>query len=491
MDAWSAAAMGRLHPQVMIEIDFRATAAAVQVAAEDAKLVPAGSFLSDWLQYEAAFAKSESGFDIILMVPMFDPDKTLTVLRHHPLPIPLLDNIHLTVSPSDFTYIAIDKDGENFRAMTNSQFANCRRNGDMLFCDKQSYTRKAPSFDIAPFRDGEVCIFALAARKFELAATACETHFASGDTAMEMISASEFAIYSAQPKGATITCPGAQSTMALTVQNLSLVHLPPGCHGETEDFDFSTADTSFDRVVAQWAISYDWPLGLETFTKNVHPAHLAAILDKSVDLLDETAELTLRKAFEAVAAITAPVTPEEVHWSVTPVISILLSISALTVALVALSRTTKSDAKRRGLCAALVQLLCCRAKAAPDASYGRPEISGPRPVDETYHNSEEYHKLMGPKAIYRGPRRGRSAQCRIQTASSTGNKPTGTKPRAPLPPSAQLWPESGTEEEAPPPPRPDRAEAQVHKHPDATESRHPEDSNRPEPPRVPPPFFSD
>jgi len=485
MDAWSAAAMGRLHPQVMIEVDFRATAAAVQVAAEDANLRPAGVYLSDWLQYEAAFAKSDTGFDIILMVPMFDPDRVLTVLRHHPLPIPLIDNIHLTVSPSDYTYIAIDAEGNNFRAMTNSQFESCRRNGDMIFCDKQSYTRKAPEFTVAPYRDGELCIFALAARKFELAATACQTHFASGDTAMEMISPSEFAIYSAQPKGATVTCPGAQSSMALTVQNLSLVHLPPGCHGKTEDFDFSTADSSFDRVVAQWAISYDWPLGLETFTKNVDPAILASILDKSADLLDETSKLTLRRAFEAVAAITAPVTPEEVHYTVTPVVSILLSISALVVALVALSRTRRSSDKKHGLCAALFQLLCCRSKDITSHTQ-RPEISRPLPVDQAYHNSEEYHKLMGPKAIYRGPRKGRPAQVRIQTAAPGGARPKLAPPR----PSHQPWPESGSEDGASAPP-PDPAEAQVHKHLRNVDLGRSEDSNRPEPARIPPPSFSD
>ena len=326
LSAFQMASISRVSPTVVMEADYGALVSHVTDFAATLGLEPAGDFLTDWLQYEAAFVANADGFDIILFVPLRDPAKILTIHRHRRIPIPLVGNIHLSLDPGDFRYVALSKDHQEFRALTDAQFRACRVNGDMHICDGQSFVRRAPKEEVSQQKDGELCLYALATQRFKLAASACHTHLRSADKAIDMVAPTVFAVYYSEPTACVVSCPNRDHPFTLQIRNLTMVHLPPGCTAHTSDYIFSTADVSFTRAAEDWTVSYTWPLGLDQLLEQHDISDLDIIANMSRENLDRHGRILIdnliaQKKIEAFSYKAA-----QVHSLVTPAVTLILSL---------------------------------------------------------------------------------------------------------------------------------------------------------------------
>ena len=297
--ALSLASMGRLAPTVIMESDYGQLTTQVFAHARDLGLEPAGDFISDWLQFETAFVANDDGFHVLLFVPLFDAEEAMIIHRHRRIPIPLGQQIHLSLDPGDYKYVALNSKHTEFRALTEAEFRSCRQTGGIYICDNQSFVRKAPKTDTIKGKDGATCLFALSTQKYRLAASACRTHLSSAETAIDMVAPTVFALYSDEPTTCIVHCPNRDSPYNLPIQNLSLVTLPPGCSATTKDFAFATADISFSRAPEDWTVSYSWPLALEELTRDMDPDELTEIAKLSKHNMDNQGRLYVNDLLES------------------------------------------------------------------------------------------------------------------------------------------------------------------------------------------------
>lgn len=323
--ALDAAMHGRFSARAFSQIDFSTIAIKLEEQAKARGLHPISTHFSDLLQYHTDFRATAHGFELLLHVPLVAKDTMLTIYRHHPLPIPLTDKLHLSVTPGDYSHVAVTPDLKYFRAITQAELSTCQTLGSMFLCDRASLLRAAPIDDTkVNGRDPALCIYALVARRFQLAAKTCNTHFAQSENSMAMISPTRFAAYSSEPRRASISCPNQSIQAGLTVHQLSLLELPLGCSGVTDQYMFTTADSSFIRPAEDWSVAYEWPLSLEDLTQQLDASHLEHLIKDADHLLNETESLAMHAALKGLRP--AP-PPPDTHFFSTEILlwSVLLT----------------------------------------------------------------------------------------------------------------------------------------------------------------------
>jgi hypothetical protein len=146
--------------------------------------------LSDYLQMETSFVTGPTGFSTLVHVPLIDMKSALTIWEHHILPIPLSHGLYLNLGPAEYTHLAVTQDHKLYRAMTRADFNTCRWVGEFYLCDRGLVVTKAPKSDAPPppWKDPALCLFALFARRFELAKETCRTTIGGTESAMRMVS---------------------------------------------------------------------------------------------------------------------------------------------------------------------------------------------------------------------------------------------------------------------------------------------------------------
>ena len=337
-----AGLMGRLSPSVLLEVDTARVTARIERIAKSRGMVQLANHLSDWLQFEATLVATKEGADIILHVPLVDDAAIMHIYQFHPLPIPLGHDLHLSLDPAPFTYLAVDRRMEKFRALTLAQLQACRSVGLFRLCDFGSVVRHAPKTeDQWPDHiDGELCLFALMAREFRLAGRVCTSHIGSQEAALVQLGPSTFASYSTTADRGTVECHGTSAShLAFTIGNLSKISLPFGCTAMTNTHTFSSADDSLTRDDddAYVALEYEWPTPITDLTQDLdlkawadlhnrsqaHLRHAHALVPLSTAIA-QVEEARLRA--EQDAAWTAG----SAHSMFTPLIVFVLLAAAVT-----------------------------------------------------------------------------------------------------------------------------------------------------------------
>lgn len=334
--AIDSAAHGHLNTRALLQIDLGKTAVAVTRQARALGYEPHSNHFSDWLQYPTDFRATDEGFEVLLHIPLVQEDRLLSIYRHHPLPIPLEDGLHLSITPADYTHVAITPDLQYFQALTTADLNTCARMGDLFLCDQISVLRRAPP-PSAPFpnKDPAICIYALAARFFPLATATCNTHLTSSEAALTMVAPTQFAAYSSEPSTARTACPNASRVEHTNFEGLQLLTLPLGCSGETGDFVYASADPSFTRNTADWTISYSWPLTISELTENLSTDQLDDLMLQARAVLNSTSEISVQAALRAAGA-RADRTLATAHYHhawATPSLALLIAIAGLALSL--------------------------------------------------------------------------------------------------------------------------------------------------------------
>jgi hypothetical protein len=139
---------------------------------------------------ETSFMVGKEGFSTLVHVPLIDMKSALTIWEHHILPIPLADNLYLTLGPADYTHLAVTADLTLYRAMLRAEFNTCRRVGEFYLCDRGLVVTKALKLNAPPppWKDPALCLFALFLRGFELARATFRTTIGVMEAAIRMVS---------------------------------------------------------------------------------------------------------------------------------------------------------------------------------------------------------------------------------------------------------------------------------------------------------------
>jgi hypothetical protein len=187
--AMQAAMGGHVSVAAFTKLNYARVALKINRDARDAGLEPVARHLSDYLQMETLFVAGKEGFSTLVHVPLIDMKSALTIWEHHILPIPLTNDLYLNLGPADYTHLAVMADLGLYRAMTRAEFNTCCRVGEFYLCDRGLVVTKAPKLDAPPppWKDPALCLFALFARRFELARETCQTTIGGTEAAMSMV----------------------------------------------------------------------------------------------------------------------------------------------------------------------------------------------------------------------------------------------------------------------------------------------------------------
>ena len=77
---------------------------------------------SELLYMPISVAPSTHGFDVIIHVPLFEPESKMMLYQHLPMPLPIEDGIFLMVD-SPYDTIAISHDARKYRLTTITNLA--------------------------------------------------------------------------------------------------------------------------------------------------------------------------------------------------------------------------------------------------------------------------------------------------------------------------------------------------------------------------------
>ena len=190
----------------------------------------------------------------------------------------------------------------------------------------------------------EVCVFALFARRFTLAARTCELAIGDGPDTVIQVGPRQFASYSSVAHEGKVTCSTDRHRAheAFTVHNLNEISLPKGCSAETDSHVFTSADSSFTRDEAQWTIGYSWPVDTHGMLVGMNTERFAEMVTHSENAFNLTtqAEFLLDNALRDIQQHKEDLDSEwdKIHRSYSPIIwgvfvglILLLAIAVLTL----------------------------------------------------------------------------------------------------------------------------------------------------------------
>ena len=217
---------------------------------------------SDILQYPASWVASETGFNVLLHVPLVNEDNLLTLYRILPSPITLPDGKHLNFDLGTEHHIAISKSKKWFRNMEHDELAECTLRGPYWDCTKASVLRRAPDAqemrDMEPGRT-EFCLWALLEKEYEFAAKSCPTHAPREEAQAVAISTKTASLFATTPSKGTITCDQTGERKDFVLRDLTIIQMEPGCHAETADFHISTSSDLHTRDDGEYMKEYQFP----------------------------------------------------------------------------------------------------------------------------------------------------------------------------------------------------------------------------------------
>jgi hypothetical protein len=199
--------------------------------------------------------------------------------------------LYLNLGPADYTHLAVTQDLGLYRAMTRAEFNTCRRVGEFYLCNRGLVVTKAPKLEAPPppWKDPALCLFALFARRFELARETCWTTIGGTESAMRMVSPNLFGLYNNAAHRGLVTYLGTEAggpeSKLFMASGLTKITLPHGCTAETDTHIFAAADDGFSRSENEYRVSYVWPFDPSTLTPGLDTKKFNDIIRRNLTRL--------------------------------------------------------------------------------------------------------------------------------------------------------------------------------------------------------------
>jgi hypothetical protein len=211
----------------------------------------------------------------------------------------------------------------------------------------------------ATMEDPALCLFALFARRFELARATCRTTIGGTEAAMRMVAPDLFGSNNKEPHRGLVMCwgrnnPVGPETQSFTASGLTKITLPHGCTAETDTHIFAAADDGFSRSENDYTISYVWPFNPSTLTPGLDTKRFSDILKRNLNSLANNTRhnIPLEIALQAVGATDGvPMDLNSVldghHYVTVPVMTIVIIVILVgsVVGGVIITRTSANQRK--------------------------------------------------------------------------------------------------------------------------------------------------
>ena len=213
------------------------------------------------LRLPTSYAHTDTGFEILLHLPMSQDLLSLQLYRLRQVPEPMSNGQYITFHPEK-DVLAVSTDRRFFTTMSLAELTLCQNLGRLKWCDQGTALRKSASMSGT---DTNECMMHLFNGDSAKVATSCPTKISGPATRVESIGPSTFLTSSVRSQSVSIICPGKMDSF-LTVDQVTQVTLAPGCRTETEDWYIQSI---LDVHAGLSAPVFDW-------TKALFEHHTAA-----------------------------------------------------------------------------------------------------------------------------------------------------------------------------------------------------------------------
>ena len=264
-DTIQAAFTKRIHVSTLRLFNQTIAANHLESHAASRGLIPLAKFRSDWMQQEASFIMTTTGFQIFLHIPLMPEDGGMFIFQHVKLPIDLGDGFDLNIK-SEYNYLAVNGDETLFRPMTESDLNKCNQRGSFFACPMHNILSVAPEKKAITKQsnlehDAATCIWSLYAHLYSVARKTCRFSVATTRPAVIQLAPTRFLLYNKVSHEGRITCSNTSlsTKRSFPAHQISIVDLPAGCSARTDTHQFTSSDAGFSVDMDKYTKSYTWP----------------------------------------------------------------------------------------------------------------------------------------------------------------------------------------------------------------------------------------
>lgn len=249
----------RLSPRLLRKKTLAVITNEVAAKTRELGYVPLLKYKADLLECQTSYVSTETGFTLLVHVPVALPDTELDVLQLLSVPM-RLDGEHFIRIDNPLSVIALREDPngdrKEFKTFTTEDLQNCHKQGTWLICkDSNVMQVYNPSKNTS---DPHTCLYALVHQHYEVVQRTCEFHIVREEDSVLQFADRTFFTYSSEPHQGTIHCPDDQDGKAtrFTAHGASRMELGPGCVARTDTHVFAAG---LHLSTAPWTMRWKWP----------------------------------------------------------------------------------------------------------------------------------------------------------------------------------------------------------------------------------------
>ena len=327
------AGRSKVSLKLLQQFDLHGSALYVAKEAEKRGLIPLAMHASDWLALQASFVETDTGFDVLLHVPIIKPRSLLAIYKNARVPIPAGDGLHMAIGGDRLQYIAVSTDRQAFKAFTEDDWQQCQQLGTFQLCDFGHTLRNVPH-GLPRHKDEGLCLFYLLTRNFKAASIACDIFIGQQTEILQRTGPREFLSYTHDPIEARMDCEGNSNAfnhhLAFTLSGSQKITLPPNCWVTTPSHTFASADAGFlDR--SHLSVTYAWPLPIEELTQGLNTSQFSQLIQESSQLMHRTNNSRMIPLTHAVRALHDVMTTSTHMWMASGILAGIVAILVFVV----------------------------------------------------------------------------------------------------------------------------------------------------------------
>ena len=249
----------------------------------------------DFLHLPTSLSASKDGFAIITHIPLIREGSLMQVYQHIPLPMPVNDDLYLTLSTSH-DILAVNDDRTAYIVSNVAQLsADCTRLGSFYACPRGNGARRHSASRASRKDDPAGCLFALFTQDHDAADTSCIKSFVVPGPDVYQISARTFITYG-QTTG-TIDCRDSPISGQFSTTGYGSITLPPGCTATSDEFILSSSDSAYTREEDAWETSAQLQVNASFFLDNdLDHGQLAKLVKDTSNIMSNMSRISFDTA---------------------------------------------------------------------------------------------------------------------------------------------------------------------------------------------------
>jgi hypothetical protein len=192
---------------------------------------------------ETSYIYLENGtLRILVHLPCYRDEGILTLVKHVPIPFPLVDDKTIIIKPLH-NYLAIDHSGSLIKTMSADDFGLCKKVDDLISCPNQNIYEKR-------FEDS--CLIALYQSNYKGIRKNCDISVELEEDFVTQLNSTTFLLHLIQKEKIERICRQPRSrglSSFLPAIGTNLIRLSPGCRVISKSFTFEASEDVFGNPV--------------------------------------------------------------------------------------------------------------------------------------------------------------------------------------------------------------------------------------------------